>query len=218
MADPDSDPKLGALLTAMKNQLPFEIVSEILDYAEVWRYDFSATDQQPRDRTRPWTREAVIIISRPLSHWDISLLRRVTFSFMSKLQVWGNYRTFLRKSEGTPGFLGAGLLSPQERMQLPDAPPYTLRRCFSRNAPRTYHFLINGQHVEVGGFWECNVALDRWHGHQLFENLCPDDSIVLMACGRFNRRPGCAETAKLQLGMADFRRVPSNGHRDGRGI
>jgi hypothetical protein len=90
MADSASGPELGALLTAMNNHLPFQIVSKILDYAEVWRCDFSATCQHPLDRTRRYTREAVILISRPLSQQDISLLRRVTFSSISKFHVQGN--------------------------------------------------------------------------------------------------------------------------------
>ena len=43
MGDSGTDPGLTSLLTAIKTLLPFEIVSKILDYAQVWYCDFSVT-------------------------------------------------------------------------------------------------------------------------------------------------------------------------------
>jgi hypothetical protein len=203
---PDSEitPELGALLTAINKHLPFEIVSKILDYAELWYCDQSVTLPRltpeslrqvvPPVHWRGSTIGKAILTSRPLSPQDISLLRRVTFSFRSKglRKQLGRYESY----NGSWTWWEARVLSSQERMQLPDPP----------SVARTYHVQYNqhaGKDIE-----DYTIAFNKWHGHQLFEDICPDDSIVLVACARF---PGWAhyiESASLQLWMADVRRAP----------
>jgi hypothetical protein len=209
MADSDSSSELGALLTAINNHLPFEIVSKILDYAEFWYCDQSVTlphlpHQSPRHivGSEHWGGSkvgAAILTSRPLSHQDISMLRRVTFSFRSKDQGWSSYRDQQGTYDGSWTWWEAGLLSSQERIQLSD----------TSSVARTYHLQRNrhaGKEME-----DYTITLDKWHGHELFEDLCTDDSIVLMAYAQFPGWANHIDSACLQLWMADYRRVPSNG-------
>jgi hypothetical protein len=213
MASSDISPELDRLLTAMNNLLPFEIVSKILDYAELWYCDHSVTVPRPPPRSPRYpglrvtlgpNSKGVLLMSRSLSHQDISMLRRITFSFAPRGGKWHD--------KSLNGWM-AGLISSQERSQLSGlAPSNRAHFRVARNYPLQK---IRGADQETE---EHNITLDKWHGHQLFEDLCTNDSIVLTVyaqySGRWNSILNHVESANLKLWMADFRRVPSNGPKE----
>ena len=211
MGDLDIDPELRSLVTSLYTLLPIEIVTTILDYAEIWVREFSTTlpPQLPplvvAARPLGAMSDALLLSSRPLSRRDILKLRRVTISFTSKDQGWSSYPKFHGTYEDSWTWFNVALLSPAE-IEARSAQASLHNQLACEFTPRTYR-LQHNRHA--GKAMESYIFhLDKSQGHSLYDDLCENDSFALMAYAMFPGWENHVKSASLQLWKADFHGLP----------
>ena len=210
MAFRDEYLEIWDIFKDLKPLLPTEIIDNIFDYAGKWNCQFFKSRSLQRqnifvtqvpDNTHGGYGDKVLISTPVLSRREISLLRKISFTFRSKDQGstdrfcdHGSYRNSWT-------FFDAVLL-PDRVLLGGDTYKALGDRWHQERAPRRYRLATNrhaGKTME-----DHSIDLDVVNGHPIFDDLVEGDRVVLMASARFPGWVNIIEGASLGFFIAGF--------------